>query len=107
MYGRTRGRLFFNFIANDNLRGVIGIELDDVWGLPRRDLAGAGCVEEEGAYGSASCGFRKNIDINNFELKQMYVDFRIPQLPFGNRTHVGGFPLSMTPPYNQIILCGD
>src|SRR6266511_2709999 len=39
-WGRTRGRMFFNFIASDDLRGVFGIELDAVWGLPRRDLAG-------------------------------------------------------------------
>jgi hypothetical protein len=107
-YGRTRGRLFFNFIANDNLRGVFGIELDAVWGLPRRDLAGSGCQEwDEGAFGSAECGFRKNTDINNFQLKHLYVDFSIPQLPFGNRTQLGGFPLNATPLHNQIVLYGD
>ena len=28
MYGRTRGRMFFNLIANDDLRGVFAFELD-------------------------------------------------------------------------------
>jgi hypothetical protein len=106
-YGRTRGRMFFNFIASDDLRGVFGIELDAVWGLPRRDLAGAGCVVGEGAYGSEFCGFGQNNDINNFELKHLYVDFRIPQVPIGNRTQLGGIPLQATPLHGQIILHGD
>ena len=32
-WGRTRGRMFFNFLANDDLRGVLGIELDAVCSL--------------------------------------------------------------------------
>src|SRR5262245_62580037 len=59
-YGRTRGRMFFNFIASDDLRGVFGIELDAIWGLPRVDRAGAGCVVGDGAYGSENCGFQQN-----------------------------------------------
>ena len=30
--GRTRGRMYFNVIASDDLRGVFGFELDAVWG---------------------------------------------------------------------------
>jgi hypothetical protein len=106
-YGRTRGRMFFNFIASDDLRGVFGIELDAMWGAPRRDLAGSGCIVEDGAYGSAECGFRQNNDINNFELKHLYVDFRIPQLPIGNRTQLGGLPIQATPLHGQLIMHGD
>src|SRR2546430_9901683 len=61
-YGRTRGRMFFNFIANDDLRGVFGFEIDAMWGAPRRDLAGGGCIVEDGAYGASECGFRPNYD---------------------------------------------
>src|SRR5919109_1173667 len=65
MAGRTRGRMFFNFIASDDLRGVFAFELDAMWGLPRVDQAGAGCVEEDTAYGKDQCGFGQNNDINN------------------------------------------
>jgi hypothetical protein len=106
-WGRTRGRMFFNFIASDDLRGVFGIELDAAWGLPRRDAAGSGCVVGEGAYGSDTCGFGQNTDINNFELKHLYVDFRIPQLPIGNRTQLGGIPIQATPLHGQLIMHGD
>jgi hypothetical protein len=106
-YGRTRGRWFFNFIANDDLRGVFGFEIDAMWGAPRRDLAGGGCIVEDGAYGSSECGFRQNNDINDLEIKHLYVDFSIPQLPIGNRTQLGGLPLSTTPLHSQIILYGD
>jgi hypothetical protein len=106
-YGRTRGRMFFNFIASDDLRGVFGIELDANFGLPRNDTAaGAGC-EGEGAYAFENCGFHQNTDINNFQLKHLYVDFRIPQLPIGNRTQLGGLPLAATPLHGQLIMHGD
>lgn len=111
MWGRTRGRMFFNFIASDDLRGVFGIELDATYGQPRRNAAGAGCPEEVLGDGGAAdfefCGFGQNTDINNFELKHLYVDFRIPQVPFGNRTQLGGLPLAATPLHSQIILHGD
>jgi len=109
MYGRTRGILFFNFLASDDLRGVIGIELDSVWGLPRRDLAGSGCRADPslGIYQFNCAGFQQNNDINNFELKHNYVDFRIPQLPIGNRTQLGGLPIFATPLHNQLIMHGD
>ena len=31
-FGRTRGRMYFNAIASDNLRGVFGFEIDGFWG---------------------------------------------------------------------------
>src|SRR5262245_54618508 len=31
-FGRTRGRMYFNAIASDDLRGVFGFELDGTWG---------------------------------------------------------------------------
>jgi hypothetical protein len=107
MIGRTRGRMFFNFIASDDLRGVFGIELDALYGLPRTDQGGSGCATGEGAYGNDCAGFGQNTDINNFQLKHLYVDFRIPQLPVGNRTQLGGLPLQATPLHGQLILHGD
>ena len=90
-FGATRGNFFFNFIASDDLRGVFAIELDSAWGAPARDRLGSGCVTPE------QCGFRNGIDVNNFELKQLYVDFSIPQLPIGNRWRVGGPRFEVTP----------
>jgi hypothetical protein len=107
MWGRTRGRMFFNFIASDDLRGVFGIELDATYGLPRNAAAGAGCTDNGEAYGLDNCGFKQNNDINNFQLKHMYVDFRIPQLPIGNRTQLGGLPIYATPLHGQLIMHGD
>jgi hypothetical protein len=111
-WGRTRGRMFFNFIASDDLRGVFAFELDASYGQPRRNAAGAGCPEDvlgDGAAGSFEfCGFGQNNDINNFELKELYADFRIPQLPIGNRWRLGGIPFrGATPLHGQLILHGD
>jgi hypothetical protein len=107
MFGRTRGRFFFNFIASDDLRGVFAMELDAIWGQPRIDKAGSGCQEFAETFASVECGFRLGVDINNFEMRELYVDFRIPQLPFGNRTQLGAFPISITPLHSQIILFGN
>ena len=77
-FGRTRGRMYFNVIANDDLRGVFGFELDAVWG---RNPDGA------------AFSFDRNTDMGgNIETKWMYVDFRVPQLPIGNRMRLGGLP---------------
>jgi len=107
MFGRTRGRFFFNFIANDELRGVLALEFDAIWGQPRIDKAGSGCQEFADTFESIECGFRLGNDINNLELRDLYVDFRIPQVPIGNRTQLGGFPLSITPLHSQIVLFGN
>jgi hypothetical protein len=91
--GRTRGRMYFNVIANDNLRGVFGFELDAVWG---RNPDGA------------AFSFDRNTDMGgNLETKWLYVDFRVPQVPIGNRTRLGGLPLYVTPLHGQTILHGD
>jgi hypothetical protein len=92
-FGRTRGRMYFNVIASDDLRGVFGFELDAVWG---RNPDGA------------AFSFDRNTDLaGNIETKWLYVDFRIPQLPIGNRMRLGGFPLYATPLHGQTVLHGD
>jgi hypothetical protein len=102
-FGRTRFRGFFNFIASDDLRGIMALEIDQIWGAPRIDGGGSGCVEGEGTFAAEQCGFRNGIDTNSIELKQLYVDFRVPQLPFGNRTQLGGLPFTITPLHNGIL----
>jgi hypothetical protein len=92
-FGRTRGRLYFNVIASDDLRGVAGFELDAVYG---RNPDGA------------AFSFDRNTDMaGNIETKWLYVDFRIPQLPIGNRMRLGGLPLYVTPLHGQAVLHGD
>jgi hypothetical protein len=91
--GRTRGRLYFNLIASDDLRGVFGFELDAVWG---RNPDGA------------AFSFDRNTDMaGNIETKWIYVDFRIPQVPIGHRIRLGGIPLYATPLHGQTVLHGD
>ncbi|MBI3327388.1 MAG: hypothetical protein HYZ81_11900, partial [Nitrospinae bacterium] len=100
-WASTLSRLFFNFIASDDLRGIFAIELDAAWGAPARDrLDSQGVTLEQR-------GFRNAIDINNFELKQLYVDFRIPQLPIGNRWRVGGPRFQATPLHTNLLVNVD
>jgi hypothetical protein len=96
-WGRTRFRGFFNFIATDDLRGVFALEIDQAYGAPTSDITGSGCVEGEGTFQFEQCGFRNGIDTNSLELKNLYIDFRVPQIPIGNRWRLGGFPASVTP----------
>jgi hypothetical protein len=106
-FGRERSRLFFNFIASDDLRGVFALELDNTYGAPARNRIGARCVTGTGLFANEQCGFRNNIDVNNFELKHLYVDFRVPQLPIGNRWLLGGFPADVTPLHSHLLYTMD
>jgi hypothetical protein len=96
-FARQRTRLFFSFVASDDLQGLFALELDNVFGTPRRDVVGSGCIIGSGAFRFEECGFRNGIDTNSLELKHLYVDFRIPQLPIGNRSKLGGIPADVTP----------
>src|SRR5687768_15144430 len=94
-FGRSRLRTFFNFIASDDLRGVFAIEIDQTYGAPSDDRVGSGCPEGSGSFAFEQCGFRNGIDTNSIEVKQIYADFRIPQLPIGNRWRLGGLPFNL------------
>jgi len=106
-FGRERFRGFFNFIATDDLRGVLGLEIDQTYGAPAINAVGSGCVTSTGAYANEQCGFRQNIDNNAIEIKHLYVDFRIPQVPIGNRTQLGGLPFNITPLHNGLLYNAD
>jgi hypothetical protein len=101
--GRTRMRNFFNYIASDNLRGVFAIEIDQFYGAPSNQARPGGCVEGEGTFALEQCGFDNGIDNNAIEIKQVYVDFRVPQLPLGNRWRLGGRSLNVTPLHDQVL----
>src|SRR5262245_43063599 len=40
-FGRERTRLYFDFIASDDLRGLLALELDSVYGAPRFNRVGS------------------------------------------------------------------
>jgi hypothetical protein len=106
-YGRERARLFFDFIASDDLRGVLGLEIDAIYGAPRFNRVGSRCVPGADIYGFEQCGFRNGIDTNTLEIKNLYVDFRIPQLPIGNRWQIGGIPANLTPLHSYLLYTID
>lgn len=106
-FGRERFRGFFNFIATDDLRGVFAIEIDQVYGAPSSNYVGSGCVTGTGTYAFEQCGFDNGMDNNAIEIKNLYVDFRIPQLPIGNRTQLGGLPFNLTPLHNGLLYTMD
>jgi hypothetical protein len=106
--GRTRLRNFFNFIASDDLRGVFATEFDAFYGAPADNPRSDGaCVKGEGDYVNEQCGFKNSIDVNNLEIKQVFVDFRVPQLPLGNRWRLGGLPFNVTPLHSQVLYTMD
>jgi hypothetical protein len=106
-FGRERFRMFMDFIASDDLRGVFNLEVDATYGTPRFNRVGSRCVPETGPYAFEQCGFRNAIDTNNLEVKNLYVDFRIPQLPIGNRFQLGGIPANVTPLHPYLLYTID
>jgi hypothetical protein len=107
LFGRTRSRLFFNFIANDDLRGVFATEIDMSYGAPATDRINGSCIEESATFPFYQCGFRNGIDVNALEIKHLYVDFRVPQLPIGNRWRLGGLPFNVTPLHSPTLYTMD
>jgi hypothetical protein len=116
--GRERSRLFFNFIASDDLRGIFALEIDQTYGAPSRNLVGSRCVPDisnattiQGqrvlTQNFDACGFRNQIDNNVLELKNLYVDFRVPQVPIGNRWQIGGIPADVTPLHPHLLYTMD
>jgi len=106
-FARERTRFFFNFIASDDLRGVFALEQDNIFGAPSRNAIGSRCITTTGPFANEQCGFDNGIDNNNFELKHLYVDFRVPQLPLGNRFRIGGIPADVTPLHPHLLFTMD
>jgi hypothetical protein len=105
--GRTRLRNFFNFIASDDLRGVFAIEIDQFYGGVPDNPRNGDCFEASAAFPAQDCGFDSGIDNVVIEVKQVYVDFRVPQLPIGNRWRLGGLPFTVTPLHSQVLYTMD
>ena len=102
-FGRTRARTFFNFIASDDLRGVVAFEFDQSYGAPASGRVSSACNQESPQFPFYQCGFDNGIDNLALEVKQVYVDFRVPQMPIGNRWRLGGLPFSVTPLRGAIL----
>jgi hypothetical protein len=68
-----------------------------MYGTPAVDNAGSGCEAGTGTHQFQECGLDEGIDNNLIEVKWMYVDFRVPQIPIGNRFQLGGFRHVATP----------
>jgi hypothetical protein len=77
-----------------------------VYGAPSQILSG-NCLPGSGVYVVEQCAFRNGIDVNNFELKNLYVDFSIPQLPIANRIQLGGIPADVTPLHPNLLYTID
>jgi hypothetical protein len=106
-FGRERTRLFFDFVASEDLRGVLALEIDAIYGAPSFNRVGSRCIPGSDASAFEQCGFRNGIDNNSLELKNLYLDFRIPQLPLGNRVLLGGIPANLTPLHPYLLYTID
>jgi hypothetical protein len=106
-FGRARTRLFFDLIASDDLRGLLALEMDSIYGAPRFNRVGSRCVPGTDPYAFEQCGFRNGIDTNTLEVKNLYADFRIPQLPIGNRWQIGGIAANITPLHPYLLYTID
>jgi hypothetical protein len=101
-HARTRGRIFFNVAATEFSKAVVAFEFDQFWGDSSRSISGSGssptrCVtsEAEETCTLVNGGFDFGIDNFVIELKHLYADFQIPQLPV--RVRLGGMDINATP----------
>jgi hypothetical protein len=106
-FGRERARLYFDFTASDDLSGVLALEVDSTYGAPRFNRVGSRCLLGTGLYAFEQCGFRNGIDNNALEVKNLYVDLFVPQLPFGTRLQLGGIPANVTPLHPYLLYTMD
>lgn len=88
--GRMRARLFFNIVAAENTKAVVALEFDQMWGEK--------ATEDDGMdFGADQKGVT--------ELKQLYVDFKVPGMPV--RFQVGGPRFAASKLKDCVLLCAD
>jgi hypothetical protein len=88
--GRTRARLFFNMSVFENTKAVTALEFDQEWG------------ERPTSYAGFDWG-NDNREVT--ELKQMYLDFKIPGAPV--RFQVGGPRFHNSRLKDCMLVCRD
>lgn len=70
-----RLRLFTNAAANENVKAVFGIEVDNVWGTTNK----ASAIDENGAKpGDKQLGSMGTDAKGEIEIKHLYLDFNLP-----------------------------
>jgi hypothetical protein len=112
-YGRTRGR--FDFIGEiGKAKGVLGIELDHVYGQTGSNdssIASSGpngTVTNATAFGTDG-GFDLNTDSRGIiEIKWLYVEFPVPLIPVPTTARLGAQPFGAMSNYKLCsYACGD
>jgi hypothetical protein len=115
---RTRGRITFSIAATEFSKAHIGFEFDQFWGDSSRNIPGSGssptrCVTTEPPGqppGTGTCtlvngGFDIGTDNFVFELRHLYVEFKLPGTPVQFR--IGGLPLDATRLKNLMLVTMD
>ncbi len=122
-YGRTRGR--FDFIGEiGKAKGVLGLELDEVYGLTGSSESnftnGCGTTSTGCATGVAGSptifsglgsdgSFGLNTDVRGqLEIKWLYVEFPVPLIPVPTTARVGAQPFGAASTYKLCVYsCSD
>jgi hypothetical protein len=77
-YMDQRLRMYFSFVASENLQVVTKFEIDNIWGYSPDKFTGGGAVGADGII---------------FEVKNVYVDFNVPYTPVRATLGVQGVQL--------------
>jgi hypothetical protein len=91
-FGRERSGSF-DFIASDDLRGVFARDRC-TYGAPAPIVSGLAVCWELVSTASISVAFTASTPTSL--RSRTFGDFRIPQLPLGNRWQIGGIPANVT-----------
>ena len=112
-YGRTRGR--FDFIGEiGKAKGVLGIELDHVYGQTGTNDSSIGNTGATASIANATAfgtdgGFDLNTDSRGIiEIKWLYVEFPLPLVPVPTTARLGAQPFGAASSYKACVYtCSD
>ena len=112
-YGRTRGR--FDFIGEiGKAKGVLGIELDHVYGQTGSNDSSIGNTGATASVANATAfgtdgGFDLNTDSRGIiEIKWLYVEFPLPLIPIPTTARLGAQPFGAASSYKLCVYtCSD
>jgi hypothetical protein len=76
-YAYQRVRQYFEYVTNENLKAVVGYEIDSGWGYPNQRYNGSFSADQPG----------------NIEIKRAMVEFNWPNTDFNIRAGTQGFSL--------------
>jgi len=105
----TRQRTVLVTLAEvDKARGVLALELDLGWGMT--GPGGTGVVPAaapQWAFSSGTNMGASNDTMNVFEIKQLYVEFPVPLIPWPTTLRIGGQPGAGTAQYKPVLFFDD